>query len=208
MPPIKIQTYLNRKTADKIRYRAESKRKSVYRYVRDVLEAHVRNTSKENRYQPPYHTDLVHTDVVTSTEKPRHPNPAIHVGDVKIELGWKDEPAFIGELNSIVLRFTKQSKPIFIDPRYLSVEVRCDGMIKRMDIKPIEELGLYSYPMVPTKLGAYLVRVSGKVDGNNVNAEIPIEDTEERPTIAFSDAKRMIETVLEDRMLSGHLSWP
>ena len=47
MPPTKIQTYLDKDTVDKIRMHAESKNLSVYRYVRDVLEDHVKNNGKE-----------------------------------------------------------------------------------------------------------------------------------------------------------------
>ena len=111
----------------------------------------------------------------------------IHVGDVTIEAGWENEPPLVGELNSVLLEFNKESKPLVIDPRSVTVQVKYGGVVKTIDIEPTEELGIYLSPIIPTRLGSYAVSIKGIVGGNNVDAEIPIEDTEDKQKLAFPD---------------------
>ena len=111
----------------------------------------------------------------------------IHVGDVIIEAGWENEPPLAGELNSIFLGFTKDSNPLVIDPRSITIEVKYGGVVRTIDIEPGEELGTYLSPIIPTRLGSYMISIKGMVDGNNVEAEIPIEDTEDKQKLAFPD---------------------
>ena len=60
----------------------------------------------------------------------------IHVGDVTIEAGWENEPPLVGELNSVLLEFNKESKPLVIDPRSMTVQVKYGGVVKTIDIEP------------------------------------------------------------------------
>lgn len=112
---------------------------------------------------------------------------AINVGDITIKAGWKNEPSLVGELNAVTLEFSQQSKPFVIDPKSLTVEVKYGGVTKTMNIEPTEELGVYSSPIIPTRLGSYLVAVKGVVGGNNVDAEIPIEDVDDKQKLTFPD---------------------
>lgn len=118
---------------------------------------------------------------------PAYAHTAINVGDITIEAGWKNEPSLVGELNAVILKVSQQSKPFVIDPKSLTVEVKYGGVVKTMDIEPTEELGVYSSPIIPTRLGSYLVAVKGVVGGNNVNAEIPIEDVDDKQKLTFPD---------------------
>ncbi|MEM2759395.1 MAG: hypothetical protein QXU32_04990 [Nitrososphaerales archaeon] len=111
----------------------------------------------------------------------------INVGDVRVVSGWKNEPPLVGELNSIVLELSKGDQPLVIDFRNVDVAIRYGGVIKTLSFEPTEHLGLYSSPIIPTRLGSYTVIVKGVVAGNNVDAEIPIEDVEDKQKLAFPD---------------------
>tara|TARA_Y100000780_G_scaffold232028_1_gene260526 strand:+ start:630 stop:1388 length:759 start_codon:yes stop_codon:yes gene_type:complete len=111
----------------------------------------------------------------------------IHVGDITIKTGWINEPPLVGELNAIVLEFKKESKPLIIDPKSLEAEIKYGGVTKILDIEPTQELGLYTSPIIPTRLGSYMIVIQGIVSNNDVDAEIPVEDVEDKKKISFPD---------------------
>ncbi len=123
------------------------------------------------------------------------------VKDIEIEVGWLNEPPLVGELNAIVLDFKKNSKPFIIEPTELSVSVRYGGVSKTLEIEPLVEPGKYASPIIPTRTGSYVVVLKGSVGGNPVNAEVPVEDVEDKARIAFpdesdtTDAQRIIPTL-------------
>jgi hypothetical protein len=126
---------------------------------------------------------------------------ALTIKDIEIEVGWLSEPPLVGELNAITLEFKKDSKPFVIEPTELSVSVRYGGVSKTLEIEPLAEPGKYASPIIPTRTGSYVVVLKGSVGGNTVNAEVPIEDVEDKARIAFpdesdtTDAQRIIPTL-------------
>lgn len=120
----------------------------------------------------------------------------IHVGDVTVEVGWQQEPPLVGELNAITFEFTKEGDthdhydhtPFVIDRRDVTVEVRYGGVTRTLDLVPTDQLGFYKSPIIPTRLGSYTIVLKGMIDGHPVDAQIPIEDVEDKQRLAFPDA--------------------
>ncbi len=124
----------------------------------------------------------------------------ITVNGIEVSAGWLNEPPLVGELNSVVLEFKKDSKPFIIEPQELSVSIKYGGVSKSVEIEPMEN-GVYASPIIPTRTGSYVVILKGSIAGNAVNAEIPIEDVGDKARVAFpdtsdtTDIQRMIPTL-------------
>lgn len=124
----------------------------------------------------------------------------ITVNGIEVGAGWLNEPPLVGELNAVVLEFKKDSRPFIIEPQELSVSIKYGGVSKSLEIEPLEN-GVYASPIIPTRTGSYVVILKGSINGNPVNAEIPIEDVEDKSRIVFpdasdtTDAQRMIPTL-------------
>ena len=107
------------------------------------------------------------------------------VGDVTIDIGWLDEPPLVGELNYVLFEFTKNDKPFIIEPSDLDITIKFGGVTKDLELEPLEGLGEYGAPIIPTRLGSYTVIIKGSVDGKPVDAEFPIEDVEDKSRLNF-----------------------
>ncbi|RMF31805.1 MAG: hypothetical protein D6752_01385 [Candidatus Nitrosothermus koennekii] len=109
------------------------------------------------------------------------------VGDVTISIGWLNEPPLIGEFNYVYFNFVKDDKPFIIEPSDLEVKIRYGGVTKDLELEPLEKLGEYGAPIIPTRLGSYVVIIKGTVDGKPVDAEFPIEDVEDKSRLNFPE---------------------
>ncbi len=144
---------------------------------------------------------LLSSIIIINAANYAYAHKTLTVKDIEIEVGWLNEPPLVGELNAIVLDFKKNSKPFIIEPTELSVSVRYGGVSKTLEIEPLVEPGKYASPIIPTRTGSYVVVLKGSVGGNPVNAEVPVEDVEDKARIAFpdesdtTDAQRIIPTL-------------
>ncbi len=109
------------------------------------------------------------------------------VRDIEVEVGWLNEPPLVGIMNGITLEFTRNSKPFIIEPSELSVSVKYGGVSRPLELQPLGD-GKYVSPIIPTRTGSYIVVLKGSIGGHTVNAEVPIEDVEDRSGISFPDA--------------------
>lgn len=107
------------------------------------------------------------------------------VGDVTVEIGWLDEPPLVGEFNYVYFNFVKDDKPFIIEPSDLDISIKFGGVTKDLELEPLEKLGEYGAPIIPTRLGSYVVIVKGTIDGKPVDAEFPIEDVEDKSRLNF-----------------------
>ncbi len=107
------------------------------------------------------------------------------VGDVIVSIGWVNEPPLIGEFNYVFFGFVKDDKPFIIEPSDLEINIKFGGVSKDLELEPLEKLGEYGAPIIPTRLGSYTVIVKGVIDGKPVDAEFPIEDVEDKSRLNF-----------------------
>ena len=89
-------------------------------------------------------------------------------GPYELELGWRDEPPYSGSPNAIELGVVSDGRPV-ADPRAsLRVEVRFGATRRVLALRPGAQRGTFSAGIVPTRPGAYALRVSGRVRGRRV----------------------------------------
>ncbi len=106
------------------------------------------------------------------------------VKDIRITVGWVEEPPLVGELNKVYIKVVKNDKPFIIEPKDLKVSVRFGGVTKDLELAPIG-LGEYGAPIIPTRQGSYIIIMKGSIDGNAVDTEVPIEDVEDKSRLNF-----------------------
>lgn len=90
-------------------------------------------------------------------------------GAVTLVIGWGDEPAFTGALNSVVVTVSDRNGPIKT-PAVLAAEVSFGSERMTVSLEPVANRpGEYQAWLVPTRPGTYAFRISGKVGTQNVD---------------------------------------
>jgi hypothetical protein len=101
----------------------------------------------------------------------------IDVGDGQyvMEVGFRDEPAYLGLPNALALRVeryaTGGTEPVNDLAATLSAEVSKDGQVKALSLVPAGE-GQYEAPFVPTATGDYTFRISGTIGEATVDESV------------------------------------
>jgi hypothetical protein len=101
----------------------------------------------------------------------------IDVGDGQyvMEVGFRDEPAYLGQLNALALRVeqyaTGGTEPVNDLAATLSAEVSRDGQAMNLPLVPVGE-GEYEAAFVPTATGDYTFRISGAIGEATVDESV------------------------------------
>jgi hypothetical protein len=101
----------------------------------------------------------------------------IDVGDGQyvLEVGFRDEPAYLGQPNALALRVeqyaTGGTEPVNDLAATLSAEVSKDGQVMTLRLVPVGE-GEYEAVFVPTATGDYTFRISGKISEATVDESV------------------------------------
>ena len=101
----------------------------------------------------------------------------IDVGDGQyvMEVGFGDEPAFLGQPNALALRVerygTGGTEPVDDLAATLSAEVSKDGRAMRLALGPVGE-GEYEAAFVPTATGDYTFRIFGTIGETTVDESV------------------------------------
>ena len=101
----------------------------------------------------------------------------IDVGDGQyvMEVGFRDEPAYLGLPNALALgveRYaTGGTEPVNDLAATLSAEVSKDGQVKTLSLVPVGE-GQYEAVFVPTATGDYTFRISGRIGEATVDESV------------------------------------
>jgi hypothetical protein len=111
-------------------------------------------------------------------------------GNYKVEVGWANEPAFAGQMNSIQVIVKKgnvDNGTAIVDAlANMQISVKYGTVSKQLDFVPSDEvLGLYSSPLIPTRVGSYNVAMKGIVEGQNIDTEYALDDVGSSDTINF-----------------------
>ena len=102
---------------------------------------------------------------------------SIDVGDGQyvMEVGFRDEPAFLGQPNAIFVKVeaygTGGTQPVDGLASTLEAEVVKDGQTLNLALLPRDD-GVYEAPFVPTATGDYTFRISGMIEGAAVDESV------------------------------------
>jgi hypothetical protein len=101
----------------------------------------------------------------------------IDVGDGKyvMEVGFRDEPAYLGQPNALALSVeqyaTGGTEPVNDLAATLSTEVSRDGQVMSLPLVPVGQ-GEYEASFVPTATGDYTFRISGTIGEATVDESV------------------------------------
>jgi hypothetical protein len=107
----------------------------------------------------------------------------IEVGDYILEIGWRNEPAYLGQPNAvqvIVLNHDDESPVLDLDSGALAAVVSTAGTNSpSMPLTPAFDavertgsLGEYAAAIVPTAPGDYRFHITGSIKGTDVDLEL------------------------------------
>lgn len=104
------------------------------------------------------------------------------VGDGRyaVEIGFRDEPAYLGLPNALFLKVTEygsEGGPVEGLAATLEAEVAKDGATMALPLVPQAEPGVYEAGFIPTALGDYTFRLFGQVGGAEVDEEFASSPT-------------------------------
>ncbi len=110
-------------------------------------------------------------------------------GNYIVEVGWANEPAFAGIMNNVQVIVKKGSvdngTAVTDALANMQISVKYGTVSKQLDFVSSDVAGLYSSPLIPTRVGSYNVVMKGAIEGQNINAEIPLDDVGSSDAINF-----------------------
>jgi len=111
-------------------------------------------------------------------------------GNYTVEVGWANEPAFAGQVNTIQVIVKKDNVDngtAIVDAlANMQISVKYGTVSKQLDFVASDEvLGLYSSPLIPTRVGSYNVAMKGTVEGQNIDTEYALDDVGSSDIINF-----------------------
>lgn len=110
-------------------------------------------------------------------------------GNYAVEVGWANEPAFAGIMNNVQVIVKKgnvdNGTAITNALANIQISVKYGMVSKQLDFVPSDVAGLYSSPLIPTRVGSYNVVMKGAIEGQNIDTEIPLDDVGSPDTINF-----------------------
>ena len=102
-------------------------------------------------------------------------------GNYLVEVGWGNEPVYSGLENSAQVTIKKGSgdsaKPVINALKDLQISVKYGTVTKPLDFLPSSAVdGQYDAVLIPTRIGTYSLVFTGTVEGQAIDAEIPLDD--------------------------------
>ena len=96
------------------------------------------------------------------------------VGDrqYSLEIGFRDEPAYLGQPNALYANITKYGAgggPVQGPAATLKAEVQKEGATLPLTLVPQAEPGVYEAFFIPTALGDYTFRLFGDIEGTPID---------------------------------------
>lgn len=121
-----------------------------------------------------------------------HVNVDVADGDYVLEIGFENEPAYLGQPNAIFVKAGKYGTggvtPVDGLAGSLTAEVEKDGRTLAIPLIPRED-GVYLAPFFPTAIGDYTFRIGGEIDGKPVAAEVTSSPTTFNPVEPLSSVQ-------------------
>ena len=115
----------------------------------------------------------------------------VQVDPYEIEAGWQDEPPVVGILIAITFDVREPgdvegvSTGVLNAFKKLEATVISGGASKVLDINTDPRPGHYYAKIIPTKTGSLEVKLTGEINGVEIDIIIPIEDVESTSILDF-----------------------
>ncbi len=108
-------------------------------------------------------------------------------GDIRVVVGWANEPPLVNQLNGIVLAISQVSNDQPVNNAFAQLDITLQKGAESMPLnfQPTEEAGSYTATVLPTQIGQYAVVMQGTVAGQAVNGQIEVEDVEDTARFTF-----------------------
>ena len=102
-------------------------------------------------------------------------------GNYLVEVGWDNEPVYTGLVNAVQVTIKKGSgdsaKPVINALQNMQISVKYGGVTKPLDFLPSSTVdGQYDAPLIPTRVGTYILVFKGTVESQEIDTEISLDD--------------------------------
>ena len=118
---------------------------------------------------------LILTALLLPAQAAAHVNVEVGDGRYVMELGFRDEPAYLGLPNALFLKVgeygTGGTTPVEELAGTLTAEVTKDGQTKQLPLVPIGD-GVYEGALVPTAVGDYTFHITGAIGDATVDESV------------------------------------
>jgi hypothetical protein len=103
--------------------------------------------------------------------RPAQAHGHTEVGDYEIEIGFHNEPAYLGQPNGLDLFVTNHTSGEGVNglEETLKAEIIFGSSKKELAIEPQEGDGAYTAAVVPTEIGDYTWHIFGTIEGTPVD---------------------------------------
>jgi hypothetical protein len=105
----------------------------------------------------------------------------VNVGKYTLEIGWVNEPVLLGESNGVFLSVgnSETGEPVE-GLTTLQVAITTGGQTRDLELHPLGEdaPGQYAADFIPTVRGQYTVKLTGKIEEQDVDLTQEIEEVE------------------------------
>ena len=94
------------------------------------------------------------------------------VGSYQLDVGWENEPAYVGQLNYLHLEVvdSRTKQPVAGLEKTLAAEVAAGGLASlKLEIAPAADAGVYNGPVIPTVTGTYTFHITGKIGTQTID---------------------------------------
>jgi hypothetical protein len=134
------------------------------------------------------------TTILANYSIPAYAHITKQFGNISLEVGWTEEPALVGQLNSAIIVVEKMvtggnSTPVNNALSQLNIEEKYGGITKPIEFEPSEQAeGGYEAKIIPTRIGSYSLLMNGSIQNQNItNIEIPLDEVEGTQMFLFPD---------------------
>lgn len=111
-------------------------------------------------------------------------------GNYLVEVGWNDEPAYTGLVNTVQVTVKKGSgdsaTPVINALKDMQISIQYGGVTKPLDFVPSSTVdGQYVSSLIPTRVGTYSLVFKGSIQDQSVDTEIPLDDVASADALNF-----------------------
>ncbi|WP_457765497.1 hypothetical protein [Candidatus Nitrosopumilus sp. bin_68KS] len=122
---------------------------------------------------------------------PASAHTSVDIDNIQIDVGWGIEPPVVGIRNDFVFKIVelgdREGLYTGITSAFKNLEATAmyGGATKKIDVNSDPRPGYYFSPVIPTKTGSIIMDLKGKINGIEIDVQIPIEDVESTAILDF-----------------------
>lgn len=112
----------------------------------------------------------------------------VTAGKYELEIGWVNEPPLLGQPNAVFLNVTDTETNKLVEGlNALQIAVATGGQMRNLQLRALGEdaPGQYAADFIPTVRGTYTVKLTGKIEDQEVNISQDIEEVQAAESLQF-----------------------